>query len=156
MALALHEQASLYSVRRWRLLLPRAWLLLALVILVSVVMACGGGGAELPPAAGLTPNVAAGTAALACSQECADRGQCGPTEDRGPAVLLNLEQPAVVAAEHDLAVPEGTTVEVREVQSRTVVDASGNGFPLNFYRVFVQSRNVEAWVAEWCVINVPQ
>jgi hypothetical protein len=136
--------------------LPRlqARLLLAFVLLINVIAACGGGGDETPaPDENVPP---AEGASLDCTQECRDRGQCGESEDRGTVVLMSLDQPAVSAIDHDLAVPTGSPVEVREQRPVTLVEnATGLEFPVNFFRVFVPNRNVEAWVAEWCVFNAP-
>ena len=129
-------------------------LLASFVIIISLIAACGGGNDDAPADDGIGDVAPAGGTALTCSQECADRGQCGESTDRGTVVLLNLEQPAVMAAEHDLAVPAATAVNVVEERLVTVLEtATGAEFQVPFYRVFVPERNVEAWVAGWCVIN---
>lgn len=129
-------------------------LLVSFVIIISLIAACGGGNDDAPPDDGVGDVAPAGGTALTCSQECADRAQCGESVDRGTVVLLNLEQPAVLADEHDLAVPAATAVNVVEERLVTVLEtATGSEFEVPFYRVFVPDRNVEAWVAGWCVIN---
>ncbi|MFW6062917.1 MAG: hypothetical protein ACOC9V_01975 [Chloroflexota bacterium] len=129
-------------------------LLVSFVIIISLIAACGGGNDDAPPDGQVGDVTPAGGTALTCSQECADRGQCGESVDRGTVVLLNLEQPAVLADEHDLAVPAATAVNVVEERLVTVLEtATGSEFEVPFYRVSIPDRNVEAWVAGWCVIN---
>lgn len=132
-----------------------------LTLLMSAVTACsllGGGGDEgqdqaaAPSDQGLEA-IPAGQPTLTCSQECADRGQCGESADRGTVILLSTLQPAVAAADHDLAVQEGTVVSIVETRPITVVEnASGQEFPVNFHRVAIPLRNTEAWVADWCIV----
>src|SRR5690606_9696516 len=114
----------------------QARLLIAFVLLVNVIAACGGGGEETPaPEENVPP---AEGASLNCSKDCRDRGQCGESEDRGTVVLLSLDQPAVSTIDQDLAVPAGSPIEVREQRPVTLVEnATGTEFPANFYRVFV-------------------
>lgn len=130
-----------------------------LIIVAHLFVACsllGGGGGDgdayPPPQDGSDLPVAGPT--VTCSQECADRGQCGESTDRGPVVLLSAAEPAVSPVEFDLAVAEGAAVSVLETRSVNVREnASGFEFPVNFYRVLVQDRNVEGWVAGWCILN---
>lgn len=129
---------------------------LLVLFFVMALVACGGDDEATDPGSGVG-NVPAGQPVLVCSQECRDRGQCGQTNDGTPTVLLNLEGPAVAPEEHDLAIAADTGVEVREVRTQTVVEqASGNGIPVNFYRVFIPERNTEGWTAAWCILNAPQ
>ena len=136
-------------------------LVVVMVIMAYLIVACGGGtpgdaypapgvgdGSDLPPAG------QAGGATLTCSRECADRGQCGESTDRGRVVLLSAAQPALSPVDFNLAIPDGTNVSVLETRSVDVVEsASGFQFPVNFYRVLVPARNVEGWVASWCLLN---
>jgi hypothetical protein len=144
-------------VSRQRQWLPR---LLITVIMANLVVACsllGGGESQSPyPAPDDGGNVAlpGNGPTLSCSQECADRGQCGDSTDRGRVVLLSAAQPSVSALDHDLAITEGASVTVLEVRSVNVTEnASGFEFPVNFYHVLIPDRNVEGWVAGWCVLN---
>lgn len=140
----------------------RIVLFVLVVTIMNVVVACSLlGGGDGDPAA-QTPGdgdggqqpAPAGATTLTCSQECADRGQCGESADRGQVVLLSADQPAVAATEHELAVAAGSSVNVVDARSVTVVEeTSGLEFPINFYRVFIPERNTEAWVAGWCVLN---
>lgn len=130
-----------------------------LIVLAQLLLACsllGGGGADPYPAPGedVGSDLPVLGATLTCSQECADRGQCGTSVDRGRVVLLSADQPAVSPVDFELAVADGAAVSVLETRSVDVVEsASGFEFPINFYRVLVQDRNVEGWVAAWCILN---
>lgn len=146
------------SVARPRPIWP---LFLILVIMANLVVACSllGGGGD-PPASYPAPGQDAGAAfpaggpILTCSQECADRGQCGESTDRGRVVLLSAGQPAVSQLDHDLAIADGAGVTIMEMRSLNVMEnATGFEFPVNFYRVLVHDRNVEGWVAGWCILN---
>lgn len=131
--------------------------LILLLVLAQLLLACsvlGGGDADPypDPAAGSDAPVAGTT--LACSQECADRGQCGTSTDRGRVVLLGAAEPSVSPDNFDLAVPEGSAVTVLETRSVEIQEnQTGAQFPINFYRVLVHDRNVEGWVAAWCILN---
>lgn len=133
----------------------RLLVIAVLALVMMVVAGCGGDAGEegaVPVEQGLE-NIPTGQPTLTCSQECADRGQCGESTDRGTVVLLSTAQPAVTAADHNLAVPEGTTVSIVETRPITVVEnASGLEFPVNFHRVSIPLRNVEGWVADWCIV----
>lgn len=131
-----------------------------MVIMANLVVACsllGGGESQAPypaPDDGSNAALPGSGPTLSCSQECADRGQCGESADRGRVVLLSAAQPSVSALDHDLAVTEGASVTVLEVRSVNVTEnASGFEFPVNFYHVLIHDRNVEGWVAGWCVLN---
>lgn len=126
-------------------------LLLALLLILLGVVACGGGNDDQAQD-GSQP--VTDRPALVCSQTCRDQGQCGSSTDRGTVVLLRRNEPAVDG--HDLAVTENTTVELLDVQPRTVVQTvDGSEFQLNFFKVRIPDRNnVEGWVASWCTINM--
>lgn len=132
-----------------------------LIIVAHLFVACsllGGGGGGDPgdayPAPDVGSDLPVAIPTLTCSQECADRGQCGESTDRGRVVLLSAAEPAVSPAEFDLAVADGAAVSVLETRSVNIREsASGFEFPVNFYRVLVQDRNVEGWVAGWCILN---
>ncbi len=89
-----------------------------------------------------------GTALLVCGRECSERGQCGQSE-QGEMVLLNSEIPATFG--HDMALPEGTTVEIDHNEVKTAVQLSDNEqFPVSFYLVS-QPEHGQGWVAGWCI-----
>lgn len=143
------QKRGVKAILSQRLALP-----VTLVLIISLIAACGGGNDDTPPADEVGDAPPPGASALTCNEECRARGQCGESTDRGTVVLLNLEQPAVLATEHDLAIPAATAIEVREERAVTVQEtATGVEFPATFYRVFVPDRSVEAWVAGWCVAN---
>jgi len=128
-----------------------AWAVLALVAVLLIFAACGGG--EAPPGeeTGVT---ARQQATLVCSQECADRGLCGTSPDRGRVVLLNREGPSVMAAEFDLAIPENSTVEIVEQRVETVVQVmTSTPSEAIFFNLFVPDRQDSGWTAAWCLIQ---
>jgi len=125
-----------------RRVLPLA-LLLALTALLA---ACGN---EVVP---LAVNE---QAQIACTAECADRGQCGELADGRPAVLANEGVPAVTA-QNRFFVNE-SLVTVVDVQARELI-AARDGVPLiaevtPFAHVFynVTDGIKTAWVSEWCL-----
>ena len=137
-----------------------------LAIMAYLVVACGGGtpnegaypgpvtvdGSGLPVATQVGGPTTAAT--LTCSQECADRGQCGQSPDRGRVVLLGAAAPAVSPLDFNLAIADGAAVSVLETRPVQVVEnTSGFAFSVDFYRVLVLDRNVEGWVTAWCILN---
>ncbi len=124
-----------------------------LLLLAQALLACSllAGNDQPPPdEAAVLP---AGPS-LTCSQECSDRGQCGQSVDRGTVVLLSAGQPGVAPADFDLAVPDGAAVSVLEARSVSLLENNtGNQMAVDFYRVLVQERGVEGWVAAWCIFN---
>ncbi len=126
-----------------------AWAVLALVVALLVFAACGG--AETPgPETGATIQ----QATLTCSQECADRGLCGVSPDRGRVVLLNREGPSVTAIEFDLAIAENSVAQIVEQRVETVVQVSNaTPFEVTFFTLLVPDRQDSGWTAAWCLIQ---
>ena len=94
-------------------------------------------------------------AKIACSQECAERGQCGEMDAGRRAVLANESVPAVAA--HNRFFVEETLVTVVGTQPRELIAArdgvpliaEATAFPHLFYNV---SDGVKtAYVSEWCL-----
>lgn len=124
--------------------------MLALVVVLLVFVACGGG-EETP---GGETGATAQQATLTCSQECADRGLCGTSPDRGQVVLLNREGPSVTAMEFDLAIPENSAVEILEQRVETVIQVTtATPFEATFFNLFVPDRQDTGWTAAWCLIQ---
>ena len=94
-------------------------------------------------------------AKIECTQECAERGQCGVLPDDRRAVLANEGRPAV--RDHNRFFIDETPVTVREVSDRQLIAArdrvpltvEATPFPHLFYRVEGEGKN--AWVSEWCI-----
>ncbi len=90
----------------------------------------------------------AGEASLICSQECADRGQCGRSE-QGQMVLLNSQRPATL--QHDIALGSLTAVTIERQEVRMAIQAGRNEeVPVSFYLVNIPDRGL-GWVPGWCV-----
>jgi hypothetical protein len=89
-----------------------------------------------------------GQAHLVCSQECGDRGQCG-TAQEGVMVLLNSSMP--VTSGHDMAIPQGTAVNIDHNEARPVIqDSDQQLMTVVYYQVDVPNRGF-AWTAGWCI-----
>lgn len=135
----------------------RRWQFVASFIVVLLVLAACGGGEETP-AEGLPPEGSAATAfqaTLTCSQECANRGFCGTSPDRGQVVLLNREGPSVTPSEFDLAIPDNTRVDILDQRVETVVELTLSvPFDTTFFNVFVPDRQDGGWAAAWCVVQI--
>lgn len=126
------------------------WALLALVAVLLVIAACGGG--DEAPGEGTVAT--ARQATLTCSLECADRGLCGTSPDRGRVVLLNREGPSVTPTDFDLAIPENSTVEILEQRVETVVQVTtSTPFEATFFNLFVPDRQESGWTAAWCIVQ---
>jgi hypothetical protein len=95
-------------------------------------------------------------ALIACTEECASRGQCGTLTGGQMAVLGNESGPAV--DHQDRFYVDGTPVVVVERMERQLFPArngspligSSTPFPHIFYRVSSQEPKT-AWVSEWCL-----
>lgn len=89
-----------------------------------------------------------GEARLTCSNECADRAQCGESE-QGTMILLSSFGPATL--QHDLAVPADTAVTIDRQEVRMAIQAGRDReIPVTFYQVNIPERGL-GWVPGWCV-----
>ena len=94
---------------------------------------------------------------LECNSDCAERGQCGVTQDppQVDVVLGGLDSPIVERDQHDRFIVAGASVEIKETRSEKLEDASGRQFDHQFARV--EFRNAmgdiqkTGWFAEWCI-----
>ena len=133
----------------------RPWVHFGLICLLgmAIVVACGG---DATPQYGHQVMLS-GTALLACSQECTDRGQCGfvvGTETQ--AVLIG--SPEVPSTKpRQFALPTGSQVVITgEPQSITLILTSNANTTeaAFFYPVTVPERNnATGWVAGWCLTS---
>jgi hypothetical protein len=90
-----------------------------------------------------------GAAVLDCSAECAARGQCGSTVERGTVVLLSVNEPAT--HNHNLAITSGTAVSIFDTRpTRLLEQVTGTEIHLTYYYVNVPDR-APGWVAGWCI-----
>lgn len=123
-----------------------ATLALSLLAFMVLLAACRG---QTGPAQRGDQAVLTGTALLECSQECADRGMCGVSPERGEVILLSSWGPAT--RDFDLAVTSQTPVTIITYLEEVVVEVVTNlEFPLNYYLVDIPDR-VPGWVAGWCL-----
>lgn len=94
---------------------------------------------------------------LVCSEECAERGQCGTSqgEIEAPVVLGGRNGPVVEPQQHDAAFLAGTSAELKESAEVTLVEDGGREFKQTFSRIeFVNPMGDIAesgWVADWCI-----
>lgn len=128
-----------------RRLLPLLLLLLSLVVLTACsVFNRRQFGNEV---------VLEGSGVVTCSGECAARGQCGESVDRGTFVFAGVDTPRV--ADHNGLLPVDTAVtilETRSVNLQSVSDTTQQ-FPLNFYNVILEDQTRSGWVAGWCIAD---
>jgi hypothetical protein len=123
-----------------------------MLIVLWLLAACGGGPEETPEGAVAIPS--AFQATLVCSQECANRGLCGTSPDRGRVVLLNREGPSVMPAEHDLAIAENSVVDIVDQRVERIVEvATTIEFDTTFFHLFVPERQDAGWAAAWCLVQ---
>ena len=95
---------------------------------------------------------------LVCSQDCADRGQCGTTQGENEAVVVlgGKDGPVVEPDRHDVLFLAGATVEVKGSMEVDLAQVEGGeGFPQTFSRVEwlnpMGDITETGWVAEWCI-----
>ncbi len=140
----MHADDTFLVTRQWRSGVT-------LFLVLWLLAACGGGAPEATPdGAGAIPS--AFQATLICSQECANRGLCGVSQDRGRVVLLNREGPSVTPAEHDLAIAENSIVDIVDQRVERIVEvATANQFDTTFFHLSIAERQDAGWAAAWCV-----
>jgi hypothetical protein len=93
--------------------------------------------------------VIAGNAVLECSPECAARGMCGISAERGEVILLSSQGPAT--RNFNMAIASQSQVIVITFLEEPVVELATNAeFLLNYYMVDVPERG-PGWVAGWCL-----
>lgn len=99
-----------------------------------------------------SPEPLAGQAQIACSQACANQGQCGIASMEGSPAVVFLNNNGPNLDQHDALMGVGTAVNILNVQERTVAKVTNNQeqSQLRFYQVEVEGR-APAWVAGWCV-----
>jgi hypothetical protein len=100
--------------------------------------------------------VAGTTVTLLCTEQCAERAQCGTTMEspKVPVILAGRAYPVVGPDEHDLYFPNGATAEIRESMTVTLKDVDGRQFDHPFSRIeYLASDNnlLSGWVPDWCI-----
>jgi hypothetical protein len=133
---------------------PRTFLFfLLLIVLLSTAAACRGGddgndnGRQYGDQAELS-----GQVFLVCSDNCANRAQCGTSPEKGRVVLLSTQGPA--GTNHNLSIAENTAVSVVQFRTEPAFSVAQESLTIPYYEVAVPERG-NAWVAGWCVSNQP-
>ncbi len=125
----------------------RTFLVLTAALLFFAACANLGQGASLGDQVQLQPQT---EAVLTCSQECADRGQCGTLPDQSVVVLGGLTRPTTAA--HDVYLMDGSRVGINIMNITTLeVVATGEQPQIPFYNVTSFDQGKSAWVAGWCI-----
>jgi hypothetical protein len=131
---------------------PRTLLLFFfLIMLLSTVGACRGGDEESERRYGDQAELS-GQVFLVCSDNCANRAQCGTSPEKGRVVLLSTRGPA--GTNHNMSIPENSTVSVAQFRMEQAVTVAQEPLTIRYYEVAVPERG-NAWVAGWCVSNQP-
>ncbi len=129
--------------------------LVILLLLMLLLTACFGGGDEATQDTAVSDQAAvAQTGNLVCSSDCLNQGQCGTTADGRTVILAHSAQPAT--QNHDVILANDSTVNIMKQQTRTVQDAAGNPFTLNFFQVQSAEGGPNSWVAGSCVNQTTQ
>lgn len=130
-------------------------LLAGLLLLFLLLTACFGGGEETPQDTAVTDQALQQlTGNLVCSESCLSQGQCGTTADGRTVILAHSTQPAT--RDHNVVLPNDGTIVILGQEPRTVVDAAGNPFSLNFFAVQPAGGGPTSWVAGSCVNQTVQ
>ncbi len=135
------------------ILVRRHWFTFVLICLlgVALVVACGGND---EPQYGHQV-ILNGTAVLACSQECQDRGQCGLAEATQTQVVLIGSGERPTMRPRQFALPVGSQVAINgQPQTINLILATNANTreTAYFYSVTIPDRqNQNGWVAGWCL-----
>lgn len=136
------------SVRRQRPI----WSILLAMLLMLALSACGGNESDATAQADVSAEqaLAENQLRLICDDRCAERAQCGTTQDGLLVVFMKRDSPDV--NNQDLAVHAGAVGSVIATQGSQVVEvATGNQFTTTFFNLLLSDQVTQAWVPEWCV-----
>ena len=90
------------------------------------------------------------TAVLTCSQECANRKQCGTANEQSDVILAGRDRPQT--GPHDIFLPATQSVTIRNATTVSVQYLPSNEqASLTFYDVVLADGSKSGWVAGWCV-----
>lgn len=137
--------------RRWKTAVFQSlWL-----IVLAVLVACGGGGETTVTLGTDVQAPLAGQAVLTCSAQCAARGQCGTAPDGQTVVLGGVAGPTLQP--HDRLFPNNTTVMIglSEIRTLQLVSDPNQQAQVPFYAVATTDQSRTGWVAGWCVAASP-
>lgn len=129
--------------------------LVVLLLLLLLLTACFGGGDAAPQDTAVSDQAAVSpTGTMVCSPDCLNQGQCGTTTDGRTVILAHSTQPAT--RDHDVILANDRTMNILGQEQRTVLDAAGNPFTLNFFLVQPTEGGPNSWVAGSCVSQTTQ
>jgi hypothetical protein len=137
---------SPFSGRKKRPFLPLSLLFLfALFFIFGCSLINRERGPEVPVVEESVPQVV-----VACTEACANRGQCGEAEDGRSLVLGHPDSPTV--SEHQMVFEHQTAMTLLALRDETLqVLATGQQFVHTFYLVTRPGDGRSGWVAGWCV-----
>lgn len=140
---------STYHSRR----APLNLFLLALIMLVSV--GCFGGSGEegtdtVDPNQGTEGDAQSIQKTLACSEACANLGQCGQADDGTTFVLAKIDQPNT--KNHDLLFPVNEPVNAIAGEQKNIQLANGEQTVQAFSYVSLSSNSdKKGWIMDVCI-----
>lgn len=119
-----------------------------LVLCLLVLVACGASEEAIEPQA--FDDQFGEPRRLVCSDECAQRGQCGQDPDQQMVVLGHMDGPHL--ANHNVLFPTGHEVFVTSSQQRQAETVLGSQpLLIEFYSVNAPDLGKFGWVAGWCL-----
>lgn len=96
------------------------------------------------------------TVMLVCTEECAERAQCGTTVEspKVPVIMAGRAYPVVGRDQHDIYFPNQASAEIRETMAVTLEGTDGRRFDHPFSRIeyLDPTNNLQSgWVPDWCI-----
>lgn len=123
---------------------PGLWL-----VLVWLLTACFGGGAQ----EGLPAEPPLGQVVLACSETCAQYGQCGTAADGRYLILGHSERPET--QNHNLAFPVDLPISIQAGNEQRIQPPGSDSFVQGFSLITLHDNGKAGWVANWCIAAAP-
>lgn len=136
-------------MNKTRFYYPKQFLWIGLLLLLLLLTACLGGGNNAAQDEAAQEAATQANGALTCSEGCQSAGQCGTTADGRTLILAHNGQP--MTRDHNITLLNGSAVFIADRQQRTVIDATGVTFPLDFTAVQLADGSGAGWVVASCV-----